>query len=541
MREIRRLAKLFFANHARRITLFFLLVPASSLLSLWIPSLIRNLLQRHLAETLTADDALLLLLAVSLSAASGFASTVIAQQLGFRLRNTLRSGFFSRLMHLPLTWHRRERTGELMSRVMEDIGRLQPVFHTVLGPLVLHALIFIGCIVLLLRIDVLAGVVTLAALLLPLPILVLLGRSVLRSFHDATAAHARANATLDESLSAVRELQLFGREAHATAVYEGEHERAYRYEMRAANKQAFAQHAVLLMLGAVAAGLFIFFPESIQNDVGTTVAFFFYAYILIYSTIALGKVYLAYKGIFGALLRIESVLVESSAYRCGTERLFMVRGTYELRSVAFQYEQRPVVRALSLTIGHGEIVVITGPSGVGKTTVSLLLAGILRPSEGSVLLDAHEVSTIHWEDRVKHIGYLPQDPVLFRATVEENILLGRSRERLMHVLDVSSASEFIDGLPDGLHTMIGERGHTLSSGQRTRIALARALLLDPPMLVLDEPTSTLEGELEKQIWRNLFLERAGKTTIIFSHHYDHIPSGYRLMELSPDLGVVPCD
>lgn len=541
MREIRRLAKPFFASHAKRITLFVLLLPANSLLSLWIPSLIRNVLQHHLAETLMADDALLLLLAVSLSAGSGFASSVIAQQLGFRLRNTLRSGFFSRLMHLPLTWHRRERTGELMSRVMEDIGRLQPVFHTVLGPLVLHALIFIGCIVLLLRIDVLAGVVTLGSLLLPLPLLAALGRSVLQSFHDATAAHARANATLDESLSAVRELQLFAREAHATAVYEGEHERAYRYEIRAANKQALAQHAVLLMLGAVAAGLFIFFPKSIQNDVGTTVAFFFYAYILIYSTIALGKVYLAYKGIFGALMRIESVLAESSATHRGSERLIIAHGKYDLRSVAFLYEHRSAVRALSLIIDHGEVVVITGPSGVGKTTVSLLLAGLLKPSEGNVLLDGHEVSTIHWEDRARLIGYLPQDPVLFRATIEENILLGRPRERLSHVLDVSCASEFIDGLPDGLHTMIGERGHTLSSGQRSRIALARALLLDPPVVVLDEPTSTLQGELEKQIWRNLLLERAGKTTIIFSHHYDHIPSGYRLMELSPELGMVPCD
>ena len=212
-----------------------------------------------------------------------------------------------------------------------------------------------------------------------------------------------------------------------------------------------------------------------------------------------------------------------------------IKGKIEFCSVTAGYESGvPVLQGLDLTIEAGEIVILAGPSGIGKSTLISLIPRFLDPWEGSVQIDGLELREVTLASLRSQIGIVPQDTALLPMSIAENIAFGKpsaSADAIRDAARLAQADGFIEASPDGYDTVVGERGATLSGGQRQRIAIARALLLDPPILILDEPTSALDPETEYNILESLQRARKGKTTILISHR----PQAGEFADRSVDL------
>jgi ABC-type bacteriocin/lantibiotic exporter with double-glycine peptidase domain len=195
---------------------------------------------------------------------------------------------------------------------------------------------------------------------------------------------------------------------------------------------------------------------------------------------------------------------------------------------------RNVLEDASFSVDHGEWQIITGPSGGGKSTLANLIMGFYRADSGSIRVSGVPIERWDKKSLRSQIGYVGQDPVLFHGTLRDNITFacsGGPSDGLSRAIEQSCLDDLVDSLPDGLDTLIGERGYTLSGGQKSRVAIARAIILDPPLLILDEANAMLESELEIRLWNNLAGIRGSKTTIIISHHCENIPRREHALEL----------
>ena len=474
----------------------------------------------------------ILALVYALSAAAGYFANIASAEIGFRLRNELRARFFAVLLARPLTYHRAQQTGELSARAVEDIGRLQPVLSGLVLPAVQNLLVVAGCFALMFLLHPAMTALAIGIMLLPVPFLLASGKAVLRMYAESSALLARANALFEESLVGIREVQSFGREETQTARYRTLHAEALHSELRAVKRQACVQQGVSFLLSVVLLGVFFIatthkvFPSWPVSD---AVAFYLYAYAMAMASLSLGRLYLTAQGITGALRRTMGLLRDSRVDGTpspGTYRATLC-GAFEFRDVSFAYVPGiPVLDALSLSIGAGQWLVIEGASGSGKSTVAALLAGLCNAQRGEVVIDG--IALRDWDKRQLHAGIalVAQESVLFHGTMLDNLLFspGETRPSDLHrAIHVSCVDQFLDDLPQGLDTLVGERGYTLSGGQKARVAIARALLSDPAILILDEANAMLEADLESLLWQRLREDRCAKTTGILGHQSSRVP------------------
>ena len=480
--------------------------------------------------------AVLLLVAVA-----GYASQVILQDLGFLLRNTLRRELFASLLYRPLRFHRRQRIGELSARAMEDVGRLQPLYANLVGPVFQHLMISIGCFALLLSISLPGTVVVVAVMLVPVPVILSTSRMIFNHFATGTAFHARSNALLEEMLTAIREVKVFSREQHVLRRYRAYQDAAMASEHASSKRQAFVQQSIVLVLSGILLGIFI---ASAQGwlprtwSAGDAIAFYLYAYTLMMSTVAIGKAYMQYHGMIGALCRVRELIEEEEAAsvngQIARERL---TGDVEFRGVSFSYNDgSPVLKDVSFHIAHRSWYLITGVSGSGKSTIANLIVGLYFPTAGLINIDSIPLEDWDICSLRSRVGYVPQETMLFHGTLRENILLANPElgaEQLSELLRIACVDRFVHELPDGIDTLVGERGYTLSGGQKTRVAIARALALDPDILILDEANAMLEEDVETALWQNLYALRSERTTIIMTHHWERIPAVYEHHIIAP--------
>jgi ATP-binding cassette, subfamily B, bacterial len=377
-------------------------------------------------------------------------------------------------------------------------------------------------------------------MLLPIPFLRYSGKRILTWYADSTALHAHASALFDETLVGIREVQSFSREETQASHYRALHRDALRGEMRAAKRQAGAQQGVSLLLGVVLLGVFfvgvtrVVFPEW---PVSGAVAFYLYAYTLAMASVALGRLYLTWQGLEGALRRTSALFLEGAIAEPspqGTHRASM-RGAVAFRGVSFSYVPGiPVLEDFSLSVAAGEWLIVEGASGCGKSTIAALLPRLCDAQGGDVLIDGVPIGAWDLAHLRGSIGLVAQEPMLFHGTLRENILFApgdAAPGRLQQVIAASCVDQFLATLPDGLDTLVGERGYTLSGGQKSRVAIARAILHDPAILVLDEANAMLDADLETLLWTRLRAERAGKTTIVLGHHVARIPPPYTHLAL----------
>ncbi len=481
-------------------------------------------------NTALLDHALLVLLGViAVLAAASYGRFYLVSWLGERVIADLRNEVYRHVVRLHPGFYETTKTGEIGSRLTADAAVIQTVVGSTASIFLRNLLMLAGGLIMLLVTSAkLTGLVLLVVPLVIVPILVF-GRRVRRLSRATQDQVAGVAARLDETLQALRTVQAFGHEALEERRFGGQVEGAFGAAVQRVRSRAMLTALVILMVfGAVGVILWLGGHDVLAGRItgGDLSAFVFYAALVAGSVGAISEVIGDVQQAAGAAERLFDLLDVPPEITAPPDPLPLPeppRGAVAFEGVRFAYPSRPGESALEgfdLTVAPGESVALVGPSGAGKTTVFQLLLRFYDPQDGVIRLDGVDIRSADPAAVRARLGLVPQDPVIFADTALANIRYGRpeaSEAEVRAAADAAYAAPFIEALPAGYDTFLGERGVRLSGGERQRIAIARAILRDPAVLLLDEATSALDAESERMVQRALERLMRDRTTLIIAH------------------------
>lgn len=472
---------------------------------------------------LAASIAIINVLSGSLSYAQSFVTSTIGHHLAFAIRRHL----FSHVQGLSLSFHSRTHSGELLTKLAGDTQTLKSAFTDIPLAVTGHLLTFFGMFTVMFIINWRLSLIILATMPVLATGLFVLNRKIRVSTRVQREQDGHIASRLNEVLSSVSLVQTFGRERFEQDRFEQESTKHLETGLRTARTTA-AVTRIVSMIGAT----------------GTAATVFFGAWQVLEAHMTPGDllIFVSYiKNLYGPIKDLSKLSVQFSQASVSAQRIAdllgnepdiqdrpnalkaeQLRGDIRFDHVSFSYlEGYPVLHDLSFQITHGERIAIVGPSGSGKSTLVNLLLRLYQPSNGAIILDNINLTDYERESLRHEIGVVLQETLLFRASIAENISYGveqATAEQIMTAAREANAHEFIVGLTEGYETIVGERGSTLSGGQRQRICLARALVKQPSILLLDEPTASLDQGSATYIRETISRIDANRTIIVITHH-----------------------
>ena len=463
--------------------------------------------------------------------------------LGERVTADIRSAVYSHVVNQSPEFFETTQTGEVLSRLTTDTTLIQAVVGTSISVALRNVLLFIGGLVMLFVTDAKLTAIIFGLLIAVIVPIVLFGRRVRKLSRDSQDRIADASALAGEILNAMPTVQAYTHEKIEARRFGASVEGAFAAAMqRIRARSLLTMLAIVLVFGTIVFVLWLGAHAVLRGSMtgGELGQFILYASIVAGSIGALSEVMGEAQRAAGATERLLELLAARSDIRNPAHPQPLPQRTtggaaLALQDVTFAYPSRQDSAALShvsLDIRPGETVAVVGPSGAGKTTLFQLMLRYYDPQAGAIRLDGVDIRDLDLHTLRDAIGIVPQDTVIFSADAMENIRYGRpdaSDEEVIAVAKLAAAHEFIERLPQGYRSFLGERGVRLSGGQRQRIAIARALLKNPPLLLLDEATSALDAESERLVQGALEAAMVGRTTIIIAHRLATVQRADRIV------------
>ena len=481
-----------------------------------------------------------LLVAVVLAVATWF-RFYLMMSTGERVVADLRRAVYGHVLSLSPSYFDSARTGEIVSRITNDTTQLQQVIGFGISMFLRNVLMTGGAIVLLFVASAklaLLIVVGIPATLVPI---LLIGRRVRRLSRDNQDRVADVSAHVDESIHEIRTVQAYAHEDADRAAFDRATDAALEAGVTRVRVKAWLI-ALVMLIGFCAVGLILWIGGQDvlggRMTAGELSAFVFYAVLVATGAATISEVWGEIQRAAGATERLMELLdlrPDVTAPASPAPLPERVAGEVRFDAVGFAYPGRPDAQALaavSFSVSPGEHVALVGPSGAGKSTLFALLLRFYDPQSGRVTIDGVHLADCDPREVRRHVALVPQDPVIFAASVADNVRYGRPGASLAEVraaCEAAHALEFIERLPRGMDSDLGERGVKLSGGQRQRLSIARALLADRPILLLDEATSSLDAESERMVQMALKQLMRGRSTLIIAHRLATVQSAGRIV------------
>ena len=460
-----------------------------------------------------------------------YGQSYLVSYVGQRVIIDVRSVLFRKFQRMPLSYYDKQQTGTVMSYITNDVAVMQSAIVDNLIELVTEGSILIGSLAMMIYLDWKLSLLTLMTIPLVGFAMKIFGRKLKRSSTVIQERVAEITSLLQESISAIRVVKSFVRESYETKRFEEQNWRNFQAAMKNVKLSSLLTPTVEF-LAAIAVTFIVWFGGyEVVNGVitaGELVAFLTYAVNLANPVKRLSRVYAAIQKAMAAADRVFAVmdLNEKITDVPGAKPLPPIKGKVEFKDITFSYKEgQPALQHISLKAEPGQMIALVGPSGSGKSTIANLIPRFYDVDSGVITIDDHDIRQVTADSLREQIGLVPQETMLFSTSVMENIRYGRleaTDEEVIEAAKAANAEEFIKELPEGYDTKLGERGLNLSGGQRQRLAIARAILKNPRVLILDEATSALDTESEKIVQDALDNLMVGRTSFVIAHRLSTI-------------------
>lgn len=460
-----------------------------------------------------------------------YGQSYLVSYVGQRVIIDVRSVLFRKFQRMPLSYYDKQQTGTVMSYITNDVAVMQSAIVDNLIELVTEGSILIGSLAMMIYLDWKLSLLTLMTIPLVGFAMKIFGRKLKRSSTVIQERVAEITSLLQESISAIRVVKSFVRESYEIKRFEEQNWRNFQAAMKNVKLSSLLTPTVEF-LAAIAVTFIVWFGGyEVVNEVitaGELVAFLTYAVNLANPVKRLSRVYAAIQKAMAAADRVFDImdLDEKITDVPGAKPLPPIKGKVEFKDITFSYKEgQPALQHISLKAEPGQMIALVGPSGSGKSTIANLIPRFYDVDSGVITIDDHDIRQVTADSLREQIGLVPQETMLFSTSVMENIRYGRleaTDEEVIEAAKAANAEQFIKELPEGYDTKLGERGLNLSGGQRQRLAIARAILKNPRVLILDEATSALDTESEKIVQDALDNLMVGRTSFVIAHRLSTI-------------------
>ncbi|XUL92695.1 ABC transporter ATP-binding protein [Streptomyces galilaeus] len=546
-RQVRRILKLFKPYRAR-LTVVGLLVGAASLVTVATPFLLKETLDVAIPQGRTGLLSLLalgMILSAVLTSIFGVLQTLISTTVGQRVMHDLRTAVYGRLQRMSLAFFTRTRTGEVQSRIANDIGGMQATVTSTATSLVSNLTSVVATIIAMIALDWRLTVVS----LLLLPVFVWISRRVgnerkkIATQRQKQMAVMAATVTESLSVSGILLGRTMGRSDSLTQSFSEESEGLVDLEVRSNMAGRWRMAVISIVMAAMPAVIYWTAGIAFQMggpdvSIGTIVAFVSLQQGLFRPAVSLlstGVQIQTSLALFARIFEYLDLPIDITE-RENPVHLDSIKGEVAFEDVEFHYDDKsgPILDGIDITVPAGNSLAIVGPTGAGKSTLGYLAPRLYDVTGGRVTLDGVDVRDLDFDTLARAVGVVSQETYLFHATVADNLRFAKpdaTDEELYAAARAAQIHDHIAGLPDGYDTVVGERGHRFSGGEKQRLAIARTILRDPPVLILDEATSALDNRTEAAVQDAIDALSANRTTLTIAHRLSTIRSADQIVVL----------